>query len=223
MSMDFMYAATLASFINLQDVDSHTVTMTLALHDRYAKKIERNYQPMTHRERLKQVSIQAILEASERFGVDPVTMLAIAQVESALNPRAKARTSSATGLYQFINATWGYMINRYGSTYGIGADDRKNPRANAIMGALLLKENIKAFKRHGINPGLRELYLAHFSGIGKAIKVLKMLKQNPNVHVSAVYSAREIRANRGILKGTLKQSFYRLTNKVVRAKERVNG
>lgn len=47
----------------------------------------------------------AIRQASDRTGVDYRYLLAKAQIESGLNAQAKARNSSATGLFQFIERT----------------------------------------------------------------------------------------------------------------------
>ena len=49
--------------------------------------------------------VDAIRDASKRSGVDFKFMLAKAQTESSFDPSAKARTSSASGLYQFIEST----------------------------------------------------------------------------------------------------------------------
>ena len=48
----------------------------------------------------------AIARAATRTGVDFDYLLAQAKLESGLDPSAKAGTSSATGLYQFIDSTW---------------------------------------------------------------------------------------------------------------------
>lgn len=169
---------------------------------------------------IKSPEVQGALEkGSSVSGVDTKDLAAIAKVESALNPRAKARTSSASGLFQFIDGTWRGMVRKYGKQYGISMGDRFNPEANAIMGALFTRDNINTLKRSlGRQPDIREVYLAHFSGVGKAIKVIKALENNPNAHVSTVYSQAEIRANRGILQGSLQNAFRRLTDKVVRAR-----
>ena len=50
--------------------------------------------------------VDAIRDASQKSGVDFKYMLAKAQTESSFDPRAKARTSSASGLYQFMPGTW---------------------------------------------------------------------------------------------------------------------
>ena len=60
----------------------------------------------------------AIARASESTGVDFDYLLAQARLESGLNPDAKARSSSATGLYQFIDSTWLRTMDRHGYKYG---------------------------------------------------------------------------------------------------------
>ena len=45
----------------------------------------------------------AIAKASQATGIDFDYLLGQAQLESGLNPTARAGTSSATGLYQFID------------------------------------------------------------------------------------------------------------------------
>jgi hypothetical protein len=62
----------------------------------------------------------AIALASQRTGVDFAYLLGQAKIESSLNPTAKAATSSATGLYQFVDQSWLGVINQHGRQYGLG-------------------------------------------------------------------------------------------------------
>ena len=48
----------------------------------------------------------AIRQAAQATGTSFQYLLATAQVESGLNPQAGASTSSARGLFQFIEQTW---------------------------------------------------------------------------------------------------------------------
>ena len=48
----------------------------------------------------------AIRQAARMTGADFQYLLATAQVESNFNPNAQAATSSARGLFQFIEQTW---------------------------------------------------------------------------------------------------------------------
>ena len=108
----------------------------------------------------------AIRQASQGTGASFNYLLATAQVESGLNPNAGASTSSARGLFQFIEQTWLATIKQAGSALGYGryADAisqtapgkyevrdpslrseilklRSDPTANAVMAGAFTKSN----------------------------------------------------------------------------------
>src|SRR5215217_5991435 len=56
--------------------------------------------------------------AGERNGVDFDYLLQTAMRESSLNPEAKAKTSSATGLFQFLDSTWLEVMKSDGARLG---------------------------------------------------------------------------------------------------------
>lgn len=124
--------------------------------------------------------VNAIRQASDITGVRFGYLMAIAQIESSFNPNAQAKTSSALGLYQFLTGTWNQMINTkdatgqtYGELYGIGPDDRTDPRASAIIGGLYTEQNSNYLaKRINRDPTNTDLYIAHFLGAGGAVKFL---------------------------------------------------
>ncbi|RZJ79149.1 MAG: lytic transglycosylase domain-containing protein, partial [Brevundimonas sp.] len=62
----------------------------------------------------------AIRRASRTTGVDFDFLMKTARRESALNPSARARTSSAAGLFQFIEQTWLSTVKRHGAQHGYG-------------------------------------------------------------------------------------------------------
>ena len=62
----------------------------------------------------------AIAASARRTGVDFNYLLGQARIESGLNPQAKAATSSATGLYQFIDQSWLGIIKQHGAENGLG-------------------------------------------------------------------------------------------------------
>ena len=62
----------------------------------------------------------AIAMASRRTGVDFSYLLGQAKIESSLNPSARAATSSATGLYQFVDQSWLAVVDKHGAEYGLG-------------------------------------------------------------------------------------------------------
>lgn len=120
-----------------------------------------------------------ILGASEMAGVDPGLMAVIAGVESTFTSDAGASSSSAKGLYQFIDTTWADMLKKYGAKYGLTESASVfDPRANALMGAEYLKENaINIKNRMGREATDLDLYLSHMLGRNG---VINFLKANPN-------------------------------------------
>lgn len=160
----------------------------------------------------------AIARAATRTGVDFDYLVAQARIESGLNPEAKARTSSARGLYQFVDSTWLRTVDRHGAKHGLAwageavtggriADPtlraeimalRDNPDASALMAAELALDNRDGLRATlGREPDNSELYLAHFLGLGGAQQFLSTLAADPSVTAAEVNPA-AARANRGI-------------------------
>ena len=170
------------------------------------------------------VSVErAIASASQQTGIDFDFLIAQAQVESAMDPSARARTSSATGLYQFIESTWLETMQRHGERFGLGnvsahirttasggayvpdpgtrqaiLDLRKDPQIASLMAAGLAEDN----RAHlapilGRQPDHSELYLAHFLGAGGAGRFLSALDNNPEANASAMFR-RPAAANRPV-------------------------
>lgn len=143
----------------------------------------------------------AIQSASAKTGVDFSYLLQQAQVESSFKADAKAQTSSATGLYQFIDSTWLNMVNKYGDKYGLSkyADQissngkvadksvkaeilnlRNNAEICSLMAGELASENKNYLESCvGGDIGSTELYMAHFMGPNGASKFLTALRSNP--------------------------------------------
>jgi hypothetical protein len=142
---------------------------------------------------------QAIREAAAAVGVDPALLATIASKESSLNPSARAGTSSATGLFQFVDRTWLDTIGEHGAKHGINTAGmtreqilamRTDPRVSALMGAELLKAN-----QAGVGSTPAASYLAHFLGLGGARKVLGA---DPTTPIEQLLSAEQIKANSSI-------------------------
>jgi soluble lytic murein transglycosylase-like protein len=111
--------------------------------------------------------------ASKEVGVDKSLMYAMAKQESGFNPNAAAKTSSAKGLYQFIKGTWAGMVKKYGTKYPIL--NEKGPEdsyANALAGALYIKENSDYLSKFKIPINGTTIYAAHFLGPGGAKTLL---------------------------------------------------
>lgn len=118
-----------------------------------------------------------IAEAGRKVGVDPRIMQIMAAIESSFNPNAKAKTSSATGLFQFIKSTWQQQMKRHASKHGISPETSPtDPVANSLMGGEFLKENARIISSVKPNPSVTDLYIAHFLGPGGARQFLKAPK-----------------------------------------------
>ena len=115
-----------------------------------------------------------IVAASKMAGVDPGIMATMAAIESSFRAGVSNKKSSASGLYQFIDETWATMLRKYGSKYGIAPNTPKSdPRANALMGAEFLKENMEYLQKHVKRPLTDvDMYAAHFMGAAGASDLL---------------------------------------------------
>jgi hypothetical protein len=155
----------------------------------------------------------AIRGAAQASGASFEYLLATAQIESGLNPRAAASTSSAGGLYQFIDQTWLGMIKDAGPNMGYGryADAitksssgryevsdpamrqeimalRKDPTANAMMAGAFTQQNAgKLTAELGRNPSEGELYIAHFLGSSGAAHLIGTAASTPQASAAAMF------------------------------------
>ena len=122
-----------------------------------------------------------IVAGANRAGMDPRIMMAMAAQESGFNPNAQATTSSAKGLFQFINETWNHMKRKYGNDFTELDKGPFDPEASALAGALYARENAEFLKSAGLPVNATSLYTAHFLGPGGAKKVLEA---DPNMNAN---------------------------------------
>jgi len=155
----------------------------------------------------------AIRNAAQATGTDFQYLLATAQVESGLDPRAAVSSSSAKGLFQFIDQTWLTTMKQAGPALGYGryADAivktasgaytvpdpamrrqilslRDDPTANAAMAGAFTQQNAAQLTQTiGRPPSEGELYLAHFLGAGGAGQLINLTSQTPNAPAASVF------------------------------------
>jgi hypothetical protein len=165
----------------------------------------------------------AIRDAAKATGAGFEYLLNTAMRESNLNPDAKAKSSSATGLFQFIDQTWLGTMKQSGTALGYGkyADAisktasgryvvndpamreqifalRKDPTANSLMAGAFANSNSKVLtERLGRKPTDGELYMAHFLGASGAARFIRAAEANPNAR-AAGYFPRAAQANQAI-------------------------
>lgn len=164
---------------------------------------------------------EALQRAAASTGVDFGMLAETARRESGFNAGAKAPTSSATGLFQFIESTWLDMVRKHGRAHGVGGlasridvvdghprvrdaqtrkailDLRYDPELSARMAGELARENAAALEGAlGRKPSAGELYAAHVLGPGGATRLIEAAGRGaPN---AAALFPREAAANKGL-------------------------
>ena len=165
----------------------------------------------------------AISRAARQTGISFQYLLTTARIESSLNPSAQAPTSSAKGLYQFIEQTWLATVKQAGPAHGLGAYanaiqqgpdgryDVPDPRArDAIMklrhdpavsatmaGAFAQTNAGQLDSALGRAPTEGELYIAHFLGADGASRLITAAAREPRASAADMFPAAAT-ANRAI-------------------------
>ncbi len=140
----------------------------------------------------------AVKRASISTGAGFDFLMKMAARESGFDPNAQAKTSSAAGLFQFIEQTWFSTVKKYGAEHGLGAASnaitqnaqgryevkdpaarekilnmRFNAEAASAMAGELANENKSMLEsRLGRAATSADLYTAHFLGPAGAVKLL---------------------------------------------------
>ncbi len=164
-----------------------------------------------------------IQAASRTTGTSFDFLLRTAARESAFDPTAKASTSSARGLFQFIDTTWLAMVKEEGPRYGLAqyasAIDRTasgryvvsdpakraeilklrdDPIVSALMAGALASRNSDYLAANiGREPSSGEPYIAHFLGASGARKLISMAQNQPSASAASAFPD-AARANRSI-------------------------
>ncbi len=165
----------------------------------------------------------ALQSASARAGVSFDFMVRTAARESGMDSSAKATTSSAAGLFQFVEQTWLNMVSRHGAGHGLTKEAnavvenvngrltvedkaerqrilnlRFDPEVSAQMAGELTRENAHVLERHiGRKPAEAELYIAHFMGAGQAAALINAADVTPGARAATLFP-REAKANQPI-------------------------
>lgn len=160
-----------------------------------------------------QIAAQHIKFAADKTGVDFDYLLQTAKRESAFDANAKAKTSSATGLFQFVRQTWYETLHDFGGKHGYAdyaknikrdvngryfvpnqqaksaiLELRKDPKAASLMAAEFSKQNIQYLEQEiGRSPQASEVYMAHFMGRGAAAKLISLQARAPDIRAAEVF------------------------------------
>ncbi len=75
-----------------------------------------------------------IINNAQKYALSETLLLAIAKAESGLNPWAKNKNSSASGIFQWINSSWRDICRP------LGFSDVHNPKENVECAAITIKK-----------------------------------------------------------------------------------
>ena len=165
----------------------------------------------------------AIAAAASRTGIDFGYLLGQAKLESGLNASARAGTSSASGLYQFIEQSWLAVVKQHGGEHGLGwaANNiqqlpngrytvgdastrqailglRNDPTVASLMAAEHAGDNKAALEGAlGRAATGADLYMAHFLGRAGATKFLRTMQSDPRASGADLFPA-AANANRNV-------------------------
>jgi hypothetical protein len=155
----------------------------------------------------------AIQRASQATGADFGFLMRTARRESGFNPSAQAPTSSAAGLFQFVEQTWLGALKRHGAKHGYadyadliqakgdgrftvaGGDAHKavmalrlDPKASSLMAGELASDNASYLRgRVGREPTGGELYIAHFLGPKGSADLIEAQQSRPSAPAAALF------------------------------------
>lgn len=170
----------------------------------------------------------ALRRAAEATGVDFQYLVDTAGRESSFRPNLTASTSSATGLFQFIEQTWLATVKSDGARFGLGAQAaaisqrsngsfqvndpakrseilelRKDPELASKLAGVLTDKNARYLRgATGQEPSGGELYVAHFLGAKGAVDLITAKREQPATSAADLFPA-AAKANKSLfyLKG----------------------
>lgn len=155
----------------------------------------------------------AINRATVRTGVSSAYLLRVGMRESGLNPDAEAASSTATGLFQFIESTWLLALKAYGARHGLEAAAdaitidaagrpsirdpqvrayllqlRLDPEISAIIAAEHTREDASILRAAlGRDASAGELYAAHVLGSAGALRLFRAVRRSPWVSGASLF------------------------------------
>lgn len=163
--------------------------------------------------------VETIVRAAKKVGADPVLLMAIADKESSFATGVKARTSSATGLFQFIERTWLGVVAQFGTRHGLDREAqmikagqarldpreradilemRRDPYLSALLAAEMLKnDTVRMEQRLGRKLSGGEVYLIHFLGPSDAESFIRAATDDPDGTAASKFP-RPAQANKSI-------------------------
>src|SRR3954449_4012273 len=224
MSLALIKAAQVASTLCAAVIAAAYLVLQLSSHDAGIPVPEATRNPQEilvfEQMRVPRWLAETVVRAAQVTGVDPAYLMALADKESSLLPDNKARTSSAEGLFQFVEGTWLEVLHRYGPKHGYAAeaeaiqivkgrpvvsnsnererilDLRRDPYLSALMAGEMITTHREILAgKVARDPSFAELYMAHFLGVNGASRFVALLSDTPGKRASEAFP-RAAKANR---------------------------
>jgi len=111
--------------------------------------------------------------------------------ESGGDANARNPKSSASGLYQFTDATYRGVLARNPELEGASKNDPRVAEAHR-------KELARVLQSQGIEPNNQNLYMSWFLGAGGGPRFIKGMQENPNGPATALAQPDQVAANRNV-------------------------
>lgn len=157
--------------------------------------------------------IGAIVSGARVTGTPPGYLIRTAKRESGLRANAAATSSSARGLFQFVEQTWLITIARHGARHGrtdlaraVSFDRegravvgdatvrayilalRHDPWLSSRMAGALTADNRRHLEKAlGRRPDEGDLYVAHFLGAAHATRLIAAAQRTPAADASRLF------------------------------------
>jgi hypothetical protein len=160
-----------------------------------------NFGPIKIRRHL----VEKVVRAARLVQMDPVLLMAIADKESSFATEVQAKTSSATGLFQFIEKTWLGVVRDFGTKHGLAQDAelargplptsertrilalRRDAYLSAVFAAEMLRRDaLRIEKRVGRPLSGGEIYLVHFLGPDGTERLLEQVAAAPSAAAAEI-------------------------------------
>ena len=172
-------------------------------------------------QRVQRSIVERVVKAAANTGSDPALLMSIADKESSFSIKAKASTSSASGLFQFVEGTWLRAMKSFGVRYGHEEEAnaindqgdrpavtpakraeilqlRNDPYLSAVLAAEMLKrDGAKIAEQLGRSLSAGETYLIHFLGPDDAARFMAKMDAQPEASAAELLP-KPARANRPI-------------------------
>jgi Transglycosylase SLT domain len=155
---------------------------------------------------------EPLQRAARATGVSFDYLARTAERESRFDPKAKAGTSSATGMFQFLDQTWLGMVKQEGARLGLGSEAqaiggeagrfsvsdpamrqkimalREDPAVSAMMAGAFASRNGQQLEQSlGRKVSDGELYMAHFLGASGARELIQLARQSPDSRAASAF------------------------------------